>query len=908
MFPIPALAALLVTDAWLVSPALAVRTTVHDVGGVVEQRWAVDDGLPVEHINSIDLAPDGRVWLATYEGIWTYDGDRLRRAPLDLPSVRVGGMRRDPRTGTLWLNTEAGLVSVDGDGVHTWDSGLPDRQFNRMVLAWGRLLIATSHGVLDLSDRPRPHARALVAGMVRDLAVDGVDTLWINFIDGRLLREERGGRVVSAPAGAPDPPRVIFTLDDGRLWVRRIEREEPPMVWSDDRWEPGPAGTFEGPAACTASPRVWNAPCTPRHGDDGPWTVGGGEVRWRGQRVSAIAGKVRDAVQDPRGDLWVATDGDGLLRFREPRVSVVRPGVADPRVDGTFTDGHTLWIHTPEEGWWMVGAAGATRLRLRPAEDGWTGLDYLGRYRDRTLFGTQARNRVVLLPEGIGDDGQKPAVPVVSWDHDVVVASTRTDDGSLWLAGRGGLLRADDEGWWEHPAARGRSVTALVPWGRDGVLAAIGGAGLARATGAGSLRLLDTRPELREVRHLRVDGGRTWVATTSHGLCAWAGADAPLRCLDAAAGLPAAGAHASVVDGRGRTWISTNRGLAVTSTGALRAFADGAAGAPTLLVLGRDEGLPDAECNGGLDLALRMDGSLLRVATQGGAVTVDTAAFRLPPPPAVTLHPPIVDGQPLEGRLPARHGQVELDWEAPDLAWGSKLLFRTRIGDGPWSPPSTRRSVTFSHLPPGRSQVQVQAGLAGGWGPVAGVTIVRNPGLWERSTTWQVLAMLAVVGVIGVARVRQHRVRRLAERLAREVDAKTAEIARHRDRLAAQARELERVDALRTRMIVNLHHELRTPLALILGALDVGDAEHLAIARRTGRRLAELVDQLSDIAHLESGDVRVVARNLDLGTTVGRIAERFALLARERHITLDVTRPVGVVAAFADPDLLDKAV
>ncbi len=909
MIPVSALAVPLVTGVLLVPPASALQTTVHDVGGVVEQRWTVDDGLPLDHINDLDLGPDGRLWMATVEGLWTFDGARIERVALDLPSVRIYQARRDPRSGTLWLITESGLVSVDGDRAHAWNaSGDLDEQPFGFVTAWGRLLMSTNQGLLDLSDRPRPHLRAVLSGDVRSLAVDGDDALWIDFADGRLLIEDIGGHVTPAPPGAPAVPRMLFGLRDGGVWVGNIQGDPATAVWDERGWHRGPPGSYEGPLACTTNPLAWRVPCAPTGGSDGPWTVGGRVVRWRGELIRELDLDPRAAVQDAGGDLWVATRGEGLLRFREPAVQVAWPGVPDRRVTGTFGDAGVLWLSSPEHGWWRAGPDGLQALALAPSADGWTQVDYVARRADGVLVGDQAGSRIVELPEGLGVDADTPVRPVTQWAHGVVTASARTDDGALWLGADTGLLIGTETGWSEHEASRGRPISALMPLPDGGVLAAIHGEGLARASADGDLELLDPRPELREVRDLRVDRDRTWVSTTSHGLCAWTGADAPLRCVDADAGLPAAGAHASVVDGRGRTWISTNRGLVVTTASALAAFADGDAGPPTLFVLGVAEGLPVAECNGGTDLALRLDGSLLRVATQGGAVTVDTAAFSLPPPPPVSLAPPVVDGEVLDGPLPPEHGQVVLSWSAPGLDWGSQVRFRSRVAGGPWSPPSSRRSLTLPHLPPGRSLIEVQAGLAGTWGPIASTSIARSPRLRERPAFYQALGILAVLAVVGIARVRQRRIRRLADALAAEVDAKTREISTQRDQIATQARDLEGLAELRTRMIVNLHHELRTPLALILGALDVGDADHLDLARKTGRRLGELVDQLDDIAHLDAGDVHVVARNLDLGATVRRIAERFVLLARERHITLDVSQPVDVVAVFADPDLLDKAV
>ena len=84
--------------------------------------------------------------------------------------------------------------------------------------------------------------------------------------------------------------------------------------------------------------------------------------------------------------------------------------------------------------------------------------------------------------------------------------------------------------------------------------------------------------------------------------------------------------------------------------------------------------------------------------------------------------------------------------------------------------------------------------------------------------------------------------------------------------IVEQVQKIRSVDSLRRDLLANLSHDLRTPLASLQGYLDtvlVKDGqlspgqqdEFLRIAARHGERLARLIDDLSELAKLDSAQV-----------------------------------------------------
>ena len=139
---------------------------------------------------------------------------------------------------------------------------------------------------------------------------------------------------------------------------------------------------------------------------------------------------------------------------------------------------------------------------------------------------------------------------------------------------------------------------------------------------------------------------------------------------------------------------------------------------------------------------------------------------------------------------------------------------------------------------------------------------------------------------------------------------RSEEIRRARD-------ELAELDDAKNRFTANVHHELRTPLTLMLAPLeslrsgDYGElGEDLQKILRTmhvnGRRLLKLINNLLDLAKLESNQFSVRRRPLDLRTVVEDVAEGSRPMAERKGIDLRLELGEEDLQFFADADALEK--
>ncbi|HWP35445.1 MAG TPA: ATP-binding protein, partial [Thermodesulfobacteriota bacterium] len=137
--------------------------------------------------------------------------------------------------------------------------------------------------------------------------------------------------------------------------------------------------------------------------------------------------------------------------------------------------------------------------------------------------------------------------------------------------------------------------------------------------------------------------------------------------------------------------------------------------------------------------------------------------------------------------------------------------------------------------------------------------------------------------------------------LRRRVEEATAELAEQNELLRRQALELERASALKSQFLANVSHELRTPLNAVLGytsmlkqgvygALEGRQADALERVEANARHLLALINDLLDIARIESGKMPVVAEETSIPALLDEVmAEMEPLIARSRlDVGLDV--------------------
>jgi len=134
---------------------------------------------------------------------------------------------------------------------------------------------------------------------------------------------------------------------------------------------------------------------------------------------------------------------------------------------------------------------------------------------------------------------------------------------------------------------------------------------------------------------------------------------------------------------------------------------------------------------------------------------------------------------------------------------------------------------------------------------------------------------------------------------------KVQEIARRTTELENQNRRIQEANRLKSEFLANMSHELRTPLNAIIGFAELlhdghvepstpQHTEFLGDILTSGRHLLQLINDVLDLAKVESGKLVFKPEPVDPGRVVGEVVAILRTTAATKRIRIDV---------FVDPSL-----
>lgn len=218
---------------------------------------------------------------------------------------------------------------------------------------------------------------------------------------------------------------------------------------------------------------------------------------------------------------------------------------------------------------------------------------------------------------------------------------------------------------------------------------------------------------------------------------------------------------------------------------------------------------------------------------------------------------------------------------------------------------AARRYVTYTSIPAGSYTFKVKsANKHGFWGTPSIINLTILPPWWE--TWWfRITLFLAVLGSIYLIYLSRIRViRRQKEQLEGEVEIRTAELRKSKNKavkdkelIERQAEKLRELDEVKSRFFANISHELRTPLTLINAPLETlienGEIknknvrETLDVARKNGVSLLSLVEEILDLAKLDAGKLKLVENPVRVYDCLIDIVESYGEGFRQKGINFE---------------------
>ncbi len=128
----------------------------------------------------------------------------------------------------------------------------------------------------------------------------------------------------------------------------------------------------------------------------------------------------------------------------------------------------------------------------------------------------------------------------------------------------------------------------------------------------------------------------------------------------------------------------------------------------------------------------------------------------------------------------------------------------------------------------------------------------------------------------------------------------------------AQSEQMEKLEQYRREFIGNLSHEMKTPLfniqgyvsTLVDGGIDdpAINREYLKRTEKSVERLVKILEDLDEIAQLESGQLKLKLTNFDLVALTRDVVEMLEMKAAKARIKIQINEPTQNVMVEGDRD------
>lgn len=277
-----------------------------------------------------------------------------------------------------------------------------------------------------------------------------------------------------------------------------------------------------------------------------------------------------------------------------------------------------------------------------------------------------------------------------------------------------------------------------------------------------------------------------------------------------------------------------------------------------------------------------------------------------------------------EVTLSPSYNDIQFAFTSTEMERRDALRFRYRMQgyQDTWSSWTDRRFAEYTNLAGGDYTFEVMARNV--YGTESDVVQYH----FHVATPWYLrwwafvgYALLGMALIWWLLRLRVRSLIRARDRLEGLVVERTREIEAQKDIILQEKQETEKQkeraeesERVKKRFFANMTHELRTPLTLILGpvaqlragASEPGSRDQLNLVERNGKKLLRLINQLLDIAKIESERMELHHVRRDMAAFVEEATSNFGQAARQKGILLHAHTPEKALMADFDPEKIEK--
>ena len=771
--------------------------------------WTDREGLPSDTI--LDVAQDhsGYIWLASYDGLVRFDGERFSvltaaEDGFDGKSARVLEIAPDD---TLWIGTNtAGLYSYwKGKFRHYGiEDGLPDLSVRSLAIDSDSVVwVGTANGVSKKKGErfesavPANSASFGIANFLLPLH-DGTVIVGSN-MPGLWLITPKGVEPYLANQGVSSWSFSAAILDhSGQLWlgsssgqILRVNRNEIREKYEPSFLKGSSINTFYTDSEGT----LWIGT------DRGVLCRRGNEFESFAEENGLPSDVVSSLCRDTEGSLWVGTERGGLVKFSQGKFvnTTERDGLISNAVNAVTEDRYrSVWAATDEGVSFFSSTSDpyktdATRrfnvdsliarlkgVRVRQIRAEKDGSLWFSTYSDDGLIVLKADGSTSVISKNAGLPTNR------------VRFTYRTSKGDLWIGTTAGpvvISNGKMTVFGKDSGLPNLFILGISEDGKGNIWLGTDGGGVAIWNGT-SFKILTRADGLAGnvvFRVFRDSQDRLW-ACASDGLSLYDGSR--FRSADMALGIAGQSVYEILEDASGRLWIITARSVIVASASDLAS----AVSSGVTLASSRSYDRLDG-------LAGQLSANAWAYLNSSGIVYIPTLkGFSTYNPQSVSMNmqpPPVIIEKVTLDRAKAELGakQLQVDagvrrvtfiYTALSFVIPQRVRFQYRLDgyDRDWISAGTGREIGYTNLPPGNYTFRVKAenndGVVNEEGAL--ISFYKRPYFYQTVLFYALVAVLLVLAGFLSAYLRVRVLARRAKELNALVNERTRELAEEKDK------------------------------------------------------------------------------------------------------------------------------
>ncbi len=696
---------------------------------------SVDDGLVQSQATCLAQDKMGNLWIGTYGGLTRYDGKNCTNYTIrnGLQSNEIWSVAADT-LGNIWVGGPTGISCFNGKSF----THFPRQQPTMRVLNNTQQMQVVGDTTWW---RTQGDVYFVTKGKIKYFVTPG-DPGFVSSIlatQGSLWVAKEGA-LYHVHNSKTDSIRFPVPPEQKAPNVYRIFQDKDGQVWVTTNWglykiEGGHIMPVMLNKEGIAITPVISAITQDKTGalwlgtNSGAIRISGSTQQYYNKRNGLTDNSFFDMLTDAEGNVWMASDGQGVFRFSGTQFSGLDETMGLPSAQIMSVSGNkrdSLFLGTYDAGLYVFKDGKVDPLTF-PSNPVPTITSMCYTHKGKLWIGTRGRGLWSYSDEVF----RQYAAPDRNFPSNFIYSVYEDNSNRLWVGFANGAMLYEHDSF-KTVAIKNAPVVSFLTIGQDSVLiATYNGLRLYNASVVSDF-ITNTVIDSYHIQCFILKDRELWMGSSDNGVVRYNLQTGKMLSVNKNNGLRSDFVYNIVADNDGNIWVGTGFGIHKIKTVAVQGGTDGAHDEARVTFYGKAQGITGMESN--MNAVFKLPDGSIWFGTTNGAFHYQPRNTVVSPAPASIVLQSVkltaesgIDhnyydstdnwyGIPYHLRLPYKKNNIAFTFQAITLSGAQQVQYRYRM-DGletPWSEWASTNSVTYSALPPGKYVLHVQCQVAEG--------------------------------------------------------------------------------------------------------------------------------------------------------------------------------------------------